>query len=100
MKPSHRYCKNTSLNFASFVKVVTFFMSRETLIRKTIKNLAKLPDQNRKAVSDFSEFLLFKIDDKLITEGIQKLTANSLAFRFLQEEEDLYTVNDLTETFN
>ena len=75
-------------------------MSRETLIRKTIKNLAKLPDQNLKAVSDFAEFLLFKIDDKLITEGIQKLTANSVAFRFLQEEEDLYTVNDLTETFN
>ncbi len=53
-------------------------MRRETLIRKTIKNLAKLPDQNLKAVSDFAEFLLFKIDDKLITEGIQKLTANSL----------------------
>ena len=75
-------------------------MSRETPIRKTIKNLAKLPDQNRKAVSDFAEFLLSKIDEKLILEGIQKLTTNSLAFRFLEEEEDLYTVNDLRETFN
>ena len=75
-------------------------MRRETLIRKTIKNLAKLPDQNLKAVSDFAEFLLFKIDNKLIIKGVQKLTANSLAFRFLEEEEDLYTVNDLRETFN
>jgi len=74
-------------------------MSRETLIRKTIESLAKLPDQNLKEVSDFAEFLLSKIDDKVITEGIQKLTTNSEAFRFLEEEEDLYSVNDLKETY-
>ena len=67
-------------------------MSRETLIRKTIESLSKLPDQNLKEVSDFAEFLLSKNEDSVITEGIQKLIANSEAFRFLEEEEDLYTV--------
>ena len=74
-------------------------MNRETLIRKAIENLAKLPDQNLKEVSDFAEFLLSKIDDKVIIEGIQKLTMDSKSFQFLEEEADLYTVNDLKEPY-
>lgn len=29
-----------------------------------------------------------------MAEGIQKLASNSKAFRFLEDEEDLYTVKD------
>jgi hypothetical protein len=74
-------------------------MTREKLIKKTIDRLSKLPDQKLKEVSDFTEFLLSKIEDKNLTEGIKKLAADSKSFKFLEDEEDLYTAADLKEIY-
>jgi enoyl reductase-like protein len=74
-------------------------MTRETLIKRTVENLSKLPDQRLKEVSDFAEFLLNRIENRLITEGIQQLTTDSKAFKFLEMEEDLYSVSDLKERY-
>lgn len=74
-------------------------MTRETLINKTIDNLKKLPNQKLEEVSNFAEFLLNRIDNQIMTEGIQKLVMDSKAFRFLEEEEDLYSVDDLKEKY-
>ena len=74
-------------------------MTRETLIKRTVENLSKLPDQRLKEVSDFAEFLLKRIENRLITEGIQQLTTDSKAFKFLEMEEDLYSVSDLKERY-
>jgi hypothetical protein len=74
-------------------------MTRETLIKKTIDNLSKLPDQKLKEVSDFAEFLINRIENQLMTEGIQELVSTSKTYQFLEEEEELYTVEDLKERF-
>ena len=74
-------------------------MTREALIKKTIDNLAKLPDQNLKEVSDFAEFLLSKIENQMITEGIQKLITDSQAFKFLDDEEEIYSSDDLKQRY-
>lgn len=74
-------------------------MTRETLIKKTIENLTKLPDQKLKEVSDFAEFLLNRIENQLMTEGIQKLVSDSKTFKFLESEEDLYSLDDLKERY-
>jgi len=70
-------------------------MEKEILLKKTMANLEKLPADRIKEVSDFIEFLLTKFEDQLITEGIQNLTSESKAFEFLENEPDLYSVNDL-----
>ena len=72
-------------------------MTRQVLLQQTIDNLAKLPDQNLQEVADFAEFLLSKLEDRLLTERIQKLVMNSNSFQFL--EEDLYTEADLKEMY-
>jgi hypothetical protein len=74
-------------------------MTREKLIKKTIENLTKLSDQNIREVSDFAEFLLNKIENNITTEGIQKLVSDSKAYKFLEDEDDLYTLNDLKEKY-
>lgn len=74
-------------------------MTREKLIKKTVDSLSKLPDQKIKEVADFADFLLSKIDDQIIVEGIQKMAAESKAFAFLEDEEDIYTVEDLKEKY-
>ena len=72
-------------------------MSRELLIKKAIEDLAKLPDQKLLEASDFIEFLLTRIDDKIISEGISRLAAESKSFSFLEEEEVEYKTTDLKE---
>ena len=70
-------------------------MTREILIKKTIDNISKLTDQKIKEVSDFAEFLINRIENQLMTEGIQKIVSESKTYQFLEEEEELYSVEDL-----
>lgn len=75
-------------------------MGRDQLIRKTLEQLSKLPDQKIKEVSDFTEFLLHKIENQILTEGIQKMVSDSDTFHFLEEEEELYTEGILKKKSN
>ena len=70
-------------------------MNRQILIDDTFNKIKQLPDIKIREINDFADFLLSKIDDKIIQEGIPKLTSESKAFEFLKDEEDLYTLNDL-----
>ncbi|SHI65077.1 hypothetical protein SAMN05444280_104110 [Tangfeifania diversioriginum] len=72
---------------------------REAIIKKTVKNLNQLSEERLIEVKDFVDFLLKRTEDKLLTEGIQELTSESKSFEYLNDEEDLYTVNDLKEKY-
>jgi hypothetical protein len=74
-------------------------MSREELIKSTIENLNQLSDTRIQEVSDYVRFLSSRIDDKIISEGINRLTSNSKTYAFLHDEEELYQVNDLKEIY-
>ncbi len=74
-------------------------MNRQIKIKDTIAKIYQLPDGKLSEVEDFVDFLLSRIDDSILTEGIQKLASDSKSFEYLTNEEDLYTVNDLKEKY-
>jgi len=74
-------------------------MNRSVLLKETIEKIHQLPDVKIQEINDFAEFLLSKIDDQILLEGIQKLTSDSKSFEYLKNEEDLYSVNDLKEKY-
>jgi hypothetical protein len=74
-------------------------MGKQKIIEDTVSKMKHLPEEKLEEVHDFVAFLLSKIDDKLMQEGIQKLSSESEALSFLDDEEDLYTVNDLKERY-
>lgn len=74
-------------------------MERKELIENTLFKIKQLPDVKIKEIHDFAEFLLMKIDDQILRQGIQELASSSNAFNYLNEEEDLYSVNDLKESY-
>lgn len=74
-------------------------MNKQVLIENTIVKIKQLPESKLMQVNDFVEFLLSRAEDKIMLEGIQKLSSASKAFAFLKEEDDLYTVNDLKEKY-
>ncbi|HLP59112.1 MAG TPA: hypothetical protein VK186_09790 [Candidatus Deferrimicrobium sp.] len=50
-------------------------------------------------IADFIEFLYQKHEEAILKEGIQQLCSHSRSFKFLEDEEDLYTLDDIKETF-
>lgn len=74
-------------------------MEKETLIKRTIKTLSKLPQNKIREVSDFADFILKKHEEELLQKGMNVLATESKSFYFLKDEEDLYTVQDLKEKY-
>ncbi len=74
-------------------------MNRNTLIKKTLKNLSKLPQEKVREITDFSDFIMKKYEEETLQKGIEKIVSHSKSFEFLNEEEDLYSLDDLKEKY-
>jgi hypothetical protein len=74
-------------------------MNRESLIRKTVDTLSKLPPEKVSEIADFAEYLLKKHDDEILQKGIEKIVSDSETFDFLKTEEDIYTLEDIKEKY-
>lgn len=70
-------------------------MNRQNLIENTLEKIKQLPDVKVKEINEYADFLLSRIDDNIIRDGIQELTSQNESFDFLKEDEDIYTVEDL-----
>tara|TARA_R100000027_G_C2202618_1_gene80443 strand:+ start:225 stop:515 length:291 start_codon:yes stop_codon:yes gene_type:complete len=70
-------------------------MTKKELINKTVRTLSKLSQEQVQEVEDFASFILKRQDENSIRKGIQKLSESSGSFDFLEEEEILYSVDDL-----
>ncbi len=75
-------------------------MTRQTIIERTIKAINQLPEEKAEEISDFADFISKRYEEYQLSKGIQKLTSDSTAFAFLNDEEDLYSVADLKEVYN
>jgi hypothetical protein len=75
-------------------------MTRQAIIERTIKAINQLPEDKAEEISDFADFVIKKFEDNRITESIQQLASKSQAFDFLNDEEELYSSNDLKEKYN
>ena len=74
-------------------------MNRDTLIKQTLKNLSKLPQDKVREIFDFADFIMKKYEEETLQKGIEKLVSHSKSFDFLNEEQELYSLDDLKEKF-
>ena len=74
-------------------------MTKETLIKKTLSTLSRLPQDRVREVSDFADYILKKYEERILQKGIEKLVSHTKAFDFLNDEEDLYSIRDLKEKY-
>lgn len=75
-------------------------MTKQAIIERTIKVINQLPEDKAEEISDFADFISKRYEDQQLVQGIQQITAGSQSFAFLQEEEDLYSADDLKEVYN
>ncbi len=74
-------------------------MTKKALIEKTLSYLKQLPDDKVHQIADYTEFLYNRYEEHIIQDGIHKLTSDSNSFEFLENEEDLYSEEDLKEKY-
>jgi hypothetical protein len=74
-------------------------MTREAIIQKTVKTLNKLPAEKAGEVADFADSVLKGYEESLLQKGIEKLVVQSEAFQFLNDDEDLYSEEDIKERY-
>jgi hypothetical protein len=72
-------------------------MTKEAIIEKTLKTLSVLPDEKAEEVADFADYIMKKHEDDLLQKGIQGIVEQSNTFSFLNNDEDLYSVEDVKE---
>ena len=75
-------------------------MNKQSIIDRTLRAINQLPEDKAEEISVFADFLIKRYEEQKLTEGIQQLTDNSQAFNFLNEEEDIYSEDDLKEIYN
>lgn len=75
-------------------------MTRQAIIERTIKAINQLPAEKAEEISDFADFMTKRYEEHQLTQGMQQLTADSKAFAFLNDEEDLYSLADVKERYN
>lgn len=74
-------------------------MTREQLINKALKILSQLPQEKIREINDYADYILKKYEEEVILKGSEKLMNKSKTFNFLEEEEELYSKDDLKEKF-
>jgi hypothetical protein len=74
-------------------------MSRSELIETALKRIEKLPENELQEVNDFAEFLLTKIEKKHLSKDVSQVNTASVSYKFLAEDDNIYTVNDLKEKY-
>ena len=75
-------------------------MTKQTIIERTVKVINQLPEDKAEEISDFADFLIKRYEEQGLIKDIQNIISESNSFDFLNNEEDLYSENDLKEKFN
>ncbi len=75
-------------------------MTKKLIIERTVKAINELPLEKAEEISAFVDFIFQRYEAQQLLQDIQQLTAESQAFDFLNDEEDLYSIADLKEVYN
>ncbi len=75
-------------------------MTRQLIIERISKAISLLPEDKAKEISDFADYVFKRYEEQELTSGIQKLSSESQAFDFLNNEEEIYSISDLKEVYN
>ncbi len=73
-------------------------MTKQAIIEHTVNVINQLPEEKAVEISDFADFLIKRYEDVQLNKDLTNL-ASGKSFDFLNDEEDLYTENDIKEVY-
>jgi hypothetical protein len=70
-------------------------MSKEELLEHVLERCRKLPESQIAQLLDYAEFLAQKSENGALLKEISSLAEQSVSFDFLNEDPEIYTINDV-----
>ena len=77
------------------MQIIKLDMTKELIIEKTIKVINQLPENKAEEISNFADYLFKKFEEEDLKKGIAEIISTNESFSFLNEEEEIYSLNDL-----
>lgn len=75
-------------------------MIKQAIIERTVKIINQLPESKAEEISDFADFVIKRYEEQSLTIDIQNLISDSRSFEFLSNEDEIYSLKDLKNTFS
>ena len=75
-------------------------MTKQAIIERTIHAIHQLPEEKAMEISDFADFVIKKFEENRLRAGIHEVISSSQRFDFLNDDEDLYSSDDLKVKYN
>jgi hypothetical protein len=75
-------------------------MTKQATIERTLEAMKQLPEDKAEEISDFADFVKKRYEENQLSHGMQQMVAESPAFEFLSDEEELYSISDLKVIYN
>ncbi|MEO8885569.1 MAG: hypothetical protein ABI367_05860 [Mucilaginibacter sp.] len=73
-------------------------MTKQAIIKHTVSVINQLPPEKAVEISDFADSLIHRYEELQLSKDLTSL-ASGESFDFLNDEEDLYTENDIKEPY-
>ena len=75
-------------------------MTKQTIIEKTVLIINQLPEDKTEEIFDFADFLMKRHEEYSLNKDIQNMLSQGNSFDFLNQEEELYSEEDIKEKYN
>lgn len=75
-------------------------MTKQTIIEKTVLIINQLPEDKAEEIFDFADFLMKRHEEYSLNKDIQNMLSQGNSFDFLNQEEELYSEEDIKEKYN
>jgi hypothetical protein len=75
-------------------------MTKQAIIERTIEAINQLPESKAEEIFEFADSVRKRYEEQRFTSEMQNLIGNGSSFDFLNDEEELYTAEDLKVVYN
>ncbi|RYE16648.1 MAG: hypothetical protein EOP42_33595 [Sphingobacteriaceae bacterium] len=75
-------------------------MTKQAIIEKTVKTISQLPQEKAEEIADFADFIAKRYEEEILAKGMEQITFENQSFSFLNDDEDLYTEQDLKQVYH
>lgn len=70
-------------------------MTRQQIIEETVDILERIPLEKLEEIRNLLNEYYARREEEIFERGFKKLSSESHSYDFLEEEDEIYTVNDL-----
>ena len=74
-------------------------MDKKLLLKNLLEKISRLPEDKIDELEDLADFLLHKYEEESLQKEMEVIASDTNSLKFLNDEEELYTIDDIKERY-